>query len=161
MTPTHILVVDPCPDNRKSLAQLLGLHGFAAEPIDSIETLLGRLAAGPADVVVTEVFADPAHTWRQVHAAAPGVAVAFHTTRAHAADVRCSGTPGCPHFLKPTGVEPLLAWLAASGADPGDSPGHNPGPTVPHRRAGGRGAVRDRRAGGGTARPIGLARTSS
>lgn len=111
MTVARIIVTDPCPDNRESLAEVLRLYGFAAEAVEDLDTLLIRLRAGPADVVVTEVFGDLDRTCRAVRTVAPGVRIAFHTTREQPADLRLARALGCRHFLKATRTGDLLKWL--------------------------------------------------
>ena len=83
-----------------------------------MDSLLARLRAGPpVDLVVTEVFQDPAVTCGKIRRAAPGVAVAFVTTRARPADIRLSESLGCAHFVKPMGAVELLGHLGGdSGA---------------------------------------------
>jgi CheY-like chemotaxis protein len=145
MAVTRVIIADPCPDNRDSLAELLRLCGFAAETADSLDAVLARLLAAPADAVVTEGFGDLARTCRAIRAAAPGVPVAFHTTRGEPADVRLARALGCWHFLKAASTEDLLGWLAgwpsAGGCGAADDGwrGDYPGelvsdPCLPRRR---------------------------
>jgi DNA-binding NtrC family response regulator len=111
--PLRVVIADPCPDNRDSLALLLSLEGITAEQVESLAALDARLRAGPADAVVSEIFATPELTSQVIRNAAPEVPVAFYTTRGSCADYHRSAAAGCQHFVKPLGVLPLLEWLTA------------------------------------------------
>lgn len=107
----RVIVADPCPDNRESLALLLRLHGVAAEGVEDLDRLQILLRTFPADIVITEVFGTTQSTCTAIRNAAPNVAVAFYTTRSHPADLCRSARQGCRHFIKATDLDRLLDWL--------------------------------------------------
>ena len=123
MTSTRIVVADPCPDTRQTLADLLRLHGFAADPVADPGALGTHLRAHPTDVVVTDTFRGLADTCRAVRAAAPTAVVMVYTAWARPADEAAAADLGCHYFLKPDGVFELIRWLG--GSPGGDGFGHS------------------------------------
>ena len=129
MTVVRVIAADPCADNRESLAELLQLYGFACGRHPQMPSSPRALATRPS--------------WA-IHDDAPGVPVAFHTTRGQPADVRLAKALGCPHFLKGAGTADLLKWLGgwAVVTECGDDGGRGDypvefvsGPCHPRRRA--------------------------
>ena len=116
MAALRIIVADPCPDNRESLALLLQLQGYLLEEADSLSALVARLQLAPVDLVITEIFRTQSHTHSAVHDAAPGAAVAFYTTCTDLAEIHRSADLGCEHFIKATHMERLMKWLVVQRA---------------------------------------------
>ena len=112
-----VIVADPCPDNRESLAMLLRLHGLAVEEASTLSALVAHLWTTRADLVVTEIFGDPGATHAAIRSAAREATIAFHTTWSQPDDVLSSEALGCRHFIKATHTESLVRWITVRESD--------------------------------------------
>ena len=121
MTATRIVVADPCPNNRESLAELLRHSGFAADPVADLDALTARLRAGHADLVITELFGSPEATCQAIRGAEPGVGICIYTAWTRPGDACCPPALDCQHFVKPEGLDRLLERLGRR-PDPGPHP---------------------------------------
>lgn len=106
----NVFVVDPCRDNRESIAALLRLFDFDPITFADKQGLLDALdeVNYGETIIITETFRDVESLIHEIHRRIPGAEVIICTTQSEEEDILTYESLGMRYCIKPNVYKPLV-----------------------------------------------------